>query len=47
VRYSEALERGNKQQLIMDEIMQLEKIQELWDSETVEKMMLDKILKSN
>jgi len=43
VRYSEALERGNRQQLIMDEVMKMNQIQEKWDTEEVEKMMLEKI----
>lgn len=43
VRYSEALSRGNKQQAIMDEVMQTENIESIWDSEEVEKMMLEKL----
>lgn len=43
MRYSEALQRGAKQQLIMDEVMQLKNIAEIWDSETIENLMLDKI----
>ncbi len=45
VRYSEALSRGNKQQAIMDEVMQTKNIAAIWDSEEVEKMILSKISK--
>ncbi len=45
VRYSEALSRGNKQQAIMDEVMQTKDIESIWDSEEVEKMILSKISK--
>jgi kynurenine 3-monooxygenase len=43
MRYSEALERGNFQQKIMDEVMALENIEEKWNSVEVEKMILEKI----
>jgi kynurenine 3-monooxygenase len=43
VRYSEALERGNKQQSIMDEIMQLPELDSKWNSEEVEQMILTKL----
>ncbi len=43
VRYSVALKKGNFQQRIMDEIMSLENIEEKWNSEEVEKIMLEKI----
>lgn len=43
VRYSEALSRGIQQQVIMDEVMQTENIEAIWNSEEVEKMMLEKI----
>ncbi|MFT5858227.1 MAG: kynurenine 3-monooxygenase [Flavobacteriaceae bacterium] len=33
IRYSEAIENGNKQNRIMDEIMAMENIEERWDSE--------------
>ncbi len=39
VRYSEALRRGYEQQKIMDRVMAMENIQEIWDSEEVEKIM--------
>ncbi len=40
VRYSEALRRGNVQQKIMDEVMQMKNIEEKWDSKEVEEKML-------
>ena len=43
VRYSEALNRGNLQQMIMNDIMQIENIENLWNSEIVETAMLEKI----
>jgi kynurenine 3-monooxygenase len=43
LRYSEALERGNFQQKIMDEVMALENIEQKWNSIEVEKMILEKI----
>lgn len=43
VRYSEALSRGLQQQAIMDEVMQMKDIESIWDSETIEKMMLERI----
>ncbi len=43
IRYSEALEKGNRQQVIMDEIMQLENISEKWHSELIENLMLEKL----
>jgi kynurenine 3-monooxygenase len=43
VRYSDALRRGNEQQLIMDEVMRIDNIAEKWDSEEVEMMMKDRI----
>ena len=45
IRYSEALQKGNHQQVIMDEVMQIENIAEKWDSEMVENFMLEKIKK--
>ncbi len=45
IRYSEALEKGNAQQSIMDEIMQIENISEIWNSEHIENIMLEKIKK--
>jgi kynurenine 3-monooxygenase len=46
VRYSEALKRGNEQQAIMDEVMALDGIAEKWDSEEVENLILNKIIRN-
>ena len=43
VRYCEALSRGEKQEAIMQEIMQLDNIEEIWNSELVEQMILSKV----
>jgi kynurenine 3-monooxygenase len=43
VRYSEALQKGNIQQRIMDEIMATENIEQHWNSEAIEQRMLEKI----
>lgn len=43
VRYSEALQRGNIQQSIMDEVMKMENISSLWDSSVVEEFMISKV----
>lgn len=43
IRYSDALNRGQKQEAIMQEIMQLDNIEELWNSELVEQMILSKV----
>jgi len=43
IRYSEALNRGNFQQSIMDEIMAIEGIEEKWDSEEIENKILSKL----
>ena len=43
VRYSEALKRGNAQQAIMDDVMQLDDIAQKWNSQEVENLMLEKI----
>jgi kynurenine 3-monooxygenase len=40
IRYSQALQRGNAQQQIMDKIMAMDNIAEQWDSETVENEIL-------
>ena len=45
VRYSEALKRGQEQQGIMDEIMKMDNIETLWNSESVEQSMLTSIQK--
>jgi kynurenine 3-monooxygenase len=41
IRYSEALRDGNKQQAIMDKIMTMPNIEAKWDSEEVEKEILN------
>jgi kynurenine 3-monooxygenase len=43
IRYSTALKEGLRQEAIMQEIMALPDIEEKWDSEEVEKMILEKI----
>jgi len=43
LRYSTALEKGNRQQAIMEEIMRMPGIQDIWDSQQVEDAMLQKI----
>lgn len=43
IRYSEALQRGNFQQGIMDEIMAIPGIESKWDSEEIENSILSKI----
>jgi kynurenine 3-monooxygenase len=43
IRYSEALERGQKQERIMEEIMQLPGIETRWNSDEVEKIILSKL----
>jgi len=47
VRYSEALERGTRQQEIMDEVMKMENIEERWDDIEVENLMLSLLKKHN
>ena len=43
IRYSDALKRGNRQQGIMDEIMDTENIEENWSSDEIEKQILKKL----
>jgi kynurenine 3-monooxygenase len=43
IRYSDALKRGNKQQAIMDEVMDTEGIESKWDSAEIENLILQKI----
>ncbi len=43
IRYSEALQRGQNQEMIMQSIMQLTDIESKWDSETIEEMILTKL----
>jgi len=45
IRYSEAKEIGSKQQLIMDKIMNIPGIEEKWQEEEVEKMILTELQK--
>jgi kynurenine 3-monooxygenase len=40
IDYNEALQIGKKQEKIMQEIMQIENIDSIWDSEFVEKKIL-------
>jgi kynurenine 3-monooxygenase len=41
IRYSEALREGNRQEAIMQKVMALPDIESKWDSEEVEKLMLN------
>ncbi len=41
IRYSEAMHEGQRQERIMQRVMQLPNIETKWDSEEVEKMMID------
>lgn len=43
IRYSEALNNSNKQEAIMQEVMQMDGIEQKWDSEEVEKMIMNKL----
>ena len=43
IRYSEALKRGQRQEAIMQEVMQMPGIENKWDSEEVEEIILNKI----
>lgn len=43
IRYSTALKEGLRQEAIMQEIMALPDIEQKWDSEEIEKMILEKI----
>jgi kynurenine 3-monooxygenase len=43
IRYSEALHRGQKQEAIMQEVMQIENIETIWNSEEVEHLILSKL----
>lgn len=43
IRYSEALQRGQQQEAIMQEVMKMPGIEENWQSEELEKMILDKL----
>lgn len=43
IRYSDALQKGQKQEAIMQTIMQLENIASIWDSDAIEEMILSKV----
>ena len=43
IRYSEALERGQRQEAIMQEVMMLPDIEDKWESEAVEELILAKL----
>ena len=43
IRYSEALEKGQRQEAIMQSIMNMEGLADKWDSEEVERMILEKL----
>jgi kynurenine 3-monooxygenase len=43
IRYSEALKNSQKQEAIMQEVMQKPNIEETWDSEEIEKMIIGKL----
>jgi kynurenine 3-monooxygenase len=42
IRYSEAMQKGQKQEAIMQEVMKMEGIEEKWDCEEVERIILGK-----
>lgn len=44
IRYSEALQRGQMQEAIMQEVMAMENIEENWQSEVIEKFILGKLI---
>ena len=43
IRYSEALKRGQQQEMIMQEMMEIHDIEQKWDSGDVEKIILEKL----
>ncbi len=43
IRYSEALRRGQMQEAIMQEVMKMQDIEEKWESDEIEKNILDKL----
>jgi len=43
IRYSEALQRGQRQEAIMQEVMKMEDINEKWESEEVEEMIMKRV----
>ena len=44
IRYSEALQRGQKQEAIMQEVMAIKSIEESWQSEEIERMILKMLI---
>ncbi|MEP6700042.1 MAG: NAD(P)/FAD-dependent oxidoreductase [Bacteroidota bacterium] len=44
IRYSEALKRGQKQEAIMQEVMKMEGIEDKWDSELIEQLILQMLI---
>ena len=44
IRYSEALQRGQKQEAIMQEVMKMDGIEAKWDSKEVEQMILKMLI---
>jgi len=43
IRYSEALKRGRRQEMIMQQIMRMPAIEQKWDSEEVEEIILSQL----
>lgn len=43
IRYSEALQRGSRQEAIMQQVMKMENIENRWEDEEVEKLILEKL----
>lgn len=43
IRYSEALQRGAKQEAIMQQVMRMPGIENKWESEEIERMILEKL----
>jgi kynurenine 3-monooxygenase len=43
IRYSEALERGNKQEQIMRYVMRMKNIESIWESREIEELVLEKL----
>lgn len=46
IRYSEALKNGMRQEVIMEKIMAIPGIEERWQAEDIERMMLEELVKS-
>jgi kynurenine 3-monooxygenase len=43
IRYSEALERGNRQEAIMQQVMKIDNIESKWESEAIEQFILSRL----